>query len=134
MTKPKANLRQTPLTKLLADKEDLRKQCLLREQKLNNAFSYMQENAGSLLLSGVSYLIFPGAKTAQRTNTSTPETDTSRKPAALSGLSDWLSVGKMLIPVAWEIVQPFIISWGIRKIMDRMSHLFVKKKKGTANL
>ncbi len=42
----------TPLEKLISDKERIRKQCVIQEQKLNDDFSYIQENAGSLLISG----------------------------------------------------------------------------------
>ena len=49
----------TPLEKLISDKERIRKQCVIQEQKLNDDFSYIQENAGSLLISGFTTLLFP---------------------------------------------------------------------------
>ena len=36
----------TPLEKLIFDKEQIRRQCVVQEQKLNDDFSYIQENAG----------------------------------------------------------------------------------------
>ena len=48
------NNQQTPLEKLISDKERIQRQCKRQEQKLNEDFSYIQENAGSLLLSGLS--------------------------------------------------------------------------------
>ena len=47
------NNQQTPLEKLISDKERIQRQCKRQEQKLNEDFSYIQENAGSLLLSGL---------------------------------------------------------------------------------
>lgn len=43
------NNQQTPLEKLISDKERIQRQCKRQEQKLNEDFSYIQENAGSLL-------------------------------------------------------------------------------------
>ena len=50
---------QTPLEKLLADKQRIQQACLEQENKINKTFTYIQENAGSLLLSGLSSLLFP---------------------------------------------------------------------------
>ena len=38
------NNRQTPLEKLISDKERIQRQCKRQEQKLNEDFSYIQEN------------------------------------------------------------------------------------------
>ena len=40
---------QTPLEKLISDRQRLQEQCAVQEQKLNEHFTYIQENAGSLL-------------------------------------------------------------------------------------
>ena len=53
---------QTPLEKLISDKRRIKRQCIIQKQKLNDDFSYIQEHAGSLLLSGVTSLLFPPAK------------------------------------------------------------------------
>lgn len=60
------NNRQTPLEKLISDKERIQRQCKRQEQKLNEDFSYIQENAGSLLLSGLSSLLFPSNKSTTK--------------------------------------------------------------------
>ena len=62
------NNQQTPLEKLISDKERIQRQCKRQEQKLNEDFSYIQENAGSLLLSGLSSLLFPSNKSTTKTN------------------------------------------------------------------
>ena len=50
---------QTPLEKLLADKQRIQQACLEQENKINKTFTYIQENAGSLLLSGFVIVIIP---------------------------------------------------------------------------
>ena len=49
---------QTPLEKLQMEKLRLTKACETQEHKLNEHFAYIQENAGSLLLSGLSSILF----------------------------------------------------------------------------
>ena len=124
MTQP---TQQTPLEKLLADKERISQQSRLQEQKLNEGISYIQENAGSLLLSGVSSLLFSGSGTAGK-NKKLPlpiHSQAVNVPVASFGLADFLSIGKMMIPVMWEIAQPLIISWCIRKLKN----IFAGKKR-----
>ena len=50
------NPQPTPLEKLISDRRRIQQECTIQEQKLNADFSYIQENAGTLLLSGVSAL------------------------------------------------------------------------------
>ena len=98
------NNQQTPLEKLISDKERIQRQCKRQEQKLNEDFSYIQENAGSLLLSGLSSLLFPSNKSTTKTN-------------------------DKMIPIAWDLAQPFIMTWGIKKAKKWFSNLLFKKKK-----
>lgn len=53
---PIMNKQQTPLEKLISDKNRLQERCT-QEQKLNADFTYIQENAASLLVSGFSALV-----------------------------------------------------------------------------
>ena len=48
------NPQQTPLEKLISERRRIQQECMVQEQKLNADFSYIQENAGTLLLSGLS--------------------------------------------------------------------------------
>ena len=122
---------QTPLEKLLADKQRIQQACLEQENKINKTFTYIQDNAGSLLLSGLSSLLFP-AKPDKKGET-TQGTAASATPATTSplGLSDYLSVGKALVPLAWEIIQPLVVSWGIRTIRKKITNLFSPSKKSS---
>jgi hypothetical protein len=102
----------------LSRKKHLRKQCLIQEQKLEEDFSHIRENAGSLLLSGFTGLLFSGPKTAKKTNASAlPATAVSGQPDPFK-LANILSIGKELLPAAWEIARPLIFAWGIKKITN----------------
>lgn len=125
---------QTPLEILQAEKVSLEKACQIQEQKINESFSYLQKNAGSVLLSGLSSLLFPGSKSSKgKTNETASSAETKPQPSATPsvsiGLSDYLLIAKNLMPVAWEIAQPFVMSWGIKKAKQMLARLFSSKKK-----
>ena len=117
----------TPLEKLISDKERIRKQCVIQEQKLNDDFSYIQENAGSLLISGFTTLLFPNSKSKKTESTETATT--ASQPVTPIGFSDYLSTAQGLLPVAWDVVRPFLLTWGIRKAQSWFTNLLFKKKK-----
>lgn len=125
------NNQQTPLEKLISDKTRIQEQCKIQEQKLNEDFSYIQENAGSLLLSGLSSLLFPSNKSTTKANTSRSDTTSSTAglPSMPLGIGDYLSVAKGLLPFAWDLAQPFIVTWGIKRARKWVTNLFFKKKK-----
>lgn len=117
----------TPLEKLISDKERIRKQCVIQEQKLNDDFSYIQKNAGSLLISGFTTLLFPNTKSKKTESTETATT--ASQPVTPIGFSDYLSIAQGLLPVAWDVVRPFLLTWGIRKAQSWFTNLLFKKKK-----
>ena len=117
----------TPLEKLISDKERIRKQCVIQEQKLNDDFSSIQENAGSLLISGFTTLLFPNTKSKKTESTETATT--ASQPVTPIGFSDYLSIAQGLLPVAWDVVRPFLLTWGIRKAQSWFTNLLFKKKK-----
>jgi hypothetical protein len=123
------NNQQTPLEKLISDKQRIQQECLLREQKLNEEFNYIQDNAGSLLVSGVSTLLFPKTKAKSKAAENNP--DSSALPVASTplGMSDYLSVAQGLLPVAWDVVRPLLVTWGIRKAQNWVIGKLFKKKK-----
>ncbi|MDD2952298.1 MAG: hypothetical protein PHC95_03915 [Parabacteroides sp.] len=123
------NNRQTPLEKLISDKERIQRQCRRQEQKLNEDLSYIQENAGNLLLSGMSSLLFPGNKSTTKTNDKSTAPVAAAAPSLAFGIADYLSIAKGMIPIAWDLAQPFIMSWGVKKAKKWFSNLLFKKKK-----
>ena len=75
----------TPLEKLIFDKEQIRRQCVVQEQKLNDDFLYIQENAGSLLISGLPVYSFQTLnRKKQNRPTLLPPQTTSRQPRSVS--------------------------------------------------
>ncbi len=125
----------TPLEKLQADKILLQEACRKQEQKLGESFSYLQENAGSIVLSGLSLLLFGGNKPSKGKtagNTAKPagqKAQNAATPSAALGMGDYLSLAKKLTPVLWEIVQPLVVRWGIRKAKKMLARWFSSKKK-----
>lgn len=124
------NNRLTPLEKLISDKQRLQQKCQKQAEKLNDDFSYIQENAGSLLMSGLSSLLFPSSKATNKKEgaSSKPSPQTGKTSIAL-GTSDYLSIAKGMLPVIWDVAQPLIMSWGIKKAQKWLVGLFTRKKK-----
>ena len=119
--------KQTPLQKLSADKEHIRRQCCRQEQKLNEGILYLQDNAAGLLISGASALLFSGSGGTTQKDKTVSSPAHSHATTSL-GLSDYLSIGKMMVPVLWEIAQPLIITWCIRKMKKIITNAFTGKK------
>ena len=84
----------TPIEKLLAEKQQVQEACRKQEEKLNQTFAFIQANAGSLLLSGFSSLLFP-AKPKGKNQTEKVAQDTP-PPTNKLQLSDFFSLGKAL--------------------------------------
>lgn len=120
---------QTPLERLTAEKNKIKQLTKEQEIKLNEHIVYVQKNAGSLLLSLVSSMLF--APSAKKENNPAP-TPSGEQPETTStgslSLADFIPVGKLLLPVAWDIAKPILLSWGIKKATKIASGLFTRKK------
>jgi hypothetical protein len=115
----------TPQETLSARKAILQEQCRIREQKLNEDFSYLRENAGSLLLSGLSWLIAPDTGTGKQTGVTPVKTGAASPVSSVLNWAGVLSTTRTLWPIVWEIAQPMLVSWGI----NRIKQWFFKPKK-----
>lgn len=119
----------TPLEILISNRIQLQTKCEKQKQLLNEDFTYIQENAGSLFLSGVSSLLFPPTKGKKANTEQTNTKQTTGVPAASLGLSDYFSVAQSLVPVAWDVVRPLLTAWGLKKVQTwAFKKLFSKKK------
>ena len=117
----------TPLAKLQRKKEMIRLESDLQIQKLDQHLSYIKENAGSLALSGISSMLFSSSKTSSKeANVQQSLPVHSTHPL---GILNYLSFGKELLPVALEIAQPFLITWGLKTVKKLVTGIFSKKKK-----
>lgn len=118
----------TPLEKLLSDKEQLRRRCAMQQKKLNDDFLYVQENAARLLLSGFSAMLFPDTAAKRPTPSGAASaSDNPRTPSAI----DYPGIAKELLPVAWSVAKPVLLSWGIRKIQSWFVGFLCGKKNRT---
>lgn len=103
----------TPLEKLISDKERIRRQCVIQEQKLNDDFSYIQENAGSLLISVLPpyYSRTLNQKQNPPIRQLHPYLPQKQQSHRLLGLSEHST---RTSSVAWDVAKPFCLL-GIRK-------------------
>ena len=118
----------TPIEQLLAEKAELKVQCRKQEEKLNGDFTYIRDNASGLLLSGLSALLFSSGGNGRKGEKSTTVEGDVDKNTAYS-IYDYINIAKGLLPVAWEVIQPLVITWGINKAKSLLLGLFSKKKK-----
>ena len=126
------NQQLTPLEKLLADKQYIQETCQKKEKQINNSFIYIQENAGSLLLSGLSSLLTSTKSTKKTDSNNVTEQSPivqSETPNVSLNASDYLMMGKAMLPVVWSIVQPIAISWCVRSLRKRITNLFFGPQK-----
>jgi hypothetical protein len=123
----------TPLEQLLAEKSSIEKKCRQQKKKLNEDFTYIQNNASTLLISGISAIFFRAKSTDKKVKKPALPTsgDNHRKIAENVSLSasDYLNIAKGFLPVVWEIIQPLVLAWGISKAKSLCSGLFSGKKR-----
>ena len=128
----KTNKPLSPIERLIAEKNDINIKCRLQEEKLNKDFIYIKENASSLLLSGLSSLIFSSGSDKKNSKKNDIPLDKDSNGVVQNNtysVNDYLSIAKSLLPVAWEIIQPIIITWGINKAKSLLLGIFSKNKK-----
>jgi len=100
------------------------------EERLNGNFTYIQKNAGGVLLSSVSSLFFPGKKTENKVKSNGLMSTLPVLAAGGLGFSNYLSLGKGLLPHIWAIAKPILLTWGLGKTQSMLlGKLFGKKKK-----
>lgn len=122
------NNQKKPIDKLLFEKQRLKKECQAKERKLNEDLTYIEDHVAGLLLSGVSSLLFPKKKKEQVAVVTNAASTDHITPSSLS-LSNYLSIAKSMMPAAWEVARPLLISWGIQRVQSwALGKLFKKKK------
>jgi hypothetical protein len=123
-------VKQNQLDKLLSRKALISRKIDIQEKKLGEEFLYVQKNAPRLMVSGLTSLIFPSDKPLikQKKLAGTDEINKWNNDKPLK-FSDYVSIGKSLVPLTWEIVQPFVLAWGINTTKNILSKIFTKNKK-----
>lgn len=112
------------LEALRIEKEDLREECSESEANLTEHWEYVRDNIGSLLLSSAigsakRKLGFGGSKNKVQVD---DEDQHSNSKGWLQGLTGGLFA---ISPFIWEIIQPMMIDYGIKKVKS----IFSRKKK-----
>jgi hypothetical protein len=110
--------RLTPLEELRQEKEIIRRECKDSGERLAEHWSYLSENAGSLLFQSAVNAVLGAFGFGESKKKKQEETSISN--SLLHGLTAYY-------PVIWDIVQPLIWRYFIRKIKSLFSG---KKKKG----
>ena len=90
-----------------------KKSYLEQEEKIAENFNYLQDHWGSLLMQ-TAFNSFKGFIGLPTSNSSNKKSDNNTQQMGLS-----------VIPMLWEIVQPYLIKYGV----DKIKGLFSKKKK-----
>lgn len=116
--------KKTLLQTIQEEKSILKQSYLEDEKKLTENFAYLQENWGKLLV----HSTVNGVKGAMRL-------PTDKKPAKDSNfqidkIQQVATMGMTIFPIIWELSQPFLINYGIKKLK---SFFTKKKKKKTQN-
>lgn len=104
--------RQSPIERLQAEKQRVRSLCRQQEEKLSGDWEYIRDHSGSLLLSGITTLMFPGHKSA------TPGGEQSGQDSLFKGM----------LPVIWGMVKPILLSWLMEKAGTFIRNIFAEKK------
>jgi hypothetical protein len=125
------NKRLSPIEQLFADKIDIKKKCRIQEKKISADFAYIRDNAGRLLLSGMSSLIFlsknENEKPANKLLIRSDKNPDKSKNNRLS-VFDCLTIAKGILPLVWDILQPIAITWGLSKIKSLITRRFLGKR------
>lgn len=121
---------QTPLEKLISEKNRIKFQSHVQEDKLNANVQYLQDHAGKLILSSATSMIFPRTQNASRPGLNKTSSIPSQLTGmALGGVSNYLSSGRGIVPLALGIARPLLITWGIKGAKKLLGNIFSKKKK-----
>ena len=127
----------TPIEQLVAYKSIVEAQCATRQKKLLEDVEYIQNNATSLIFSGLVSLLFSSGQTRKKPETQSVMLINDGQPTRNNNLlssSSIFFVAKKMIPVVWEIVQPLLINWGIKKAKSLLIGLFTKEKSVPAKI
>lgn len=99
----------TPLQQLIADKRSLRRRLREEEQELDEDWQLVRDNAGRLILTGLSRLFFP-----RRKNTSSASSQENRAgfwQNITDNLPYYLNMTREGLSIAWLFIKPLYKRW-----------------------
>ncbi len=110
----------SPLEELRQEKEIVRRECAESEERLADHWSHFKDNAGSLIFYSAINSIMKGfGFGGKKESEDKPET---RSNSLVNGLLSSLTT---YYPLIWDMVQPMLIRFAMRKIKS----IFSRKKK-----
>lgn len=119
------NTTPTPLEALQRRKQELRQQARLQEEKMGDNFRYIQDNGGKLVLHSMTAALIPGKSASQRSSSASGTPHSGLTNGLIGGVSTALKSNTGILPMLWQIAQPFVLTWGIKGVKK----LFGRKRK-----
>lgn len=115
----------TPLEELHREKEIVRRECEMSEYRLKDQFSYLSDNAVSLLFNSAVNSIFGKLGFSSRIGQSKEKEEEHSQQSSLGIFQNVYNGLAAYSPLIWEIVQPMLWRYAAKKIKN----LFSGKKK-----
>ncbi|MDR2968444.1 MAG: hypothetical protein LBV32_02425 [Tannerellaceae bacterium] len=113
---------QSPLEKLHAEQQQLRIDAHAQEEKIGADIKYIQSNGTRLLIRSVTSAILQGLPVTQSNRSdASARYSTGITGLVAGGLSAVMKERKGILPVAWKLVQPFVLTWGIKAVKRLLS-------------
>jgi hypothetical protein len=117
----------TPIQILRLRKTEVENKCELVEKELSEDFEFVQDNALPILSRGISYMLFPKRRDNKQKLYASENKQTSSVPATLD-MDYFISLGKSLLPLAWDILKPIASMWAIKKVRSYVLKLISDDK------
>lgn len=102
------NKQLTPLEQLIVERRQLRHECRVQGQKINNSFNDIYQNAGSLLVSGFVALFLNKRKDCQEEAADSTGDGEATGNNPFTGCMD---MAKVMMPFVWDFVKPIAYGW-----------------------
>lgn len=96
----------TPLERLKAEQQRLEQRCREEQQMLAQEWTYLNENSGRLIRSGVIDLLFPHRRKVQA-----GKAQVGFIQNVLNNIPYYFTIVRENLSVIWMIVRPFYLKW-----------------------
>lgn len=80
-----------------------------------------------MLVSGLSSMLFPKGKAAEKTPAADPDAPKTEGKKELS-LAEYAAALPAMLPILWQVGKPILLSWGMKKAQRSIVNFFFKKK------
>lgn len=121
----------SPLDELRQEKEIVKRECIESEDRLLDQWSYLSDNAGSLIFNGLVNSIVGKLGFSNRIGGSqAKEKDEEQQDSSPLGIFHNVVNGvSAYYPLIWEIVQPMLWRYAMKKVKSIFSGKKKKKRK-----